>query len=202
MSIIYRWKVGGDNEGLYTNIINNDFAEKIGKTEEELYELAKENTKRMFPITVQNMNEVIADMMFNELSIDGEMRTEFEATVEEVPDERAMYVITNKAKIFGAASILYEEELFDLAEKLNSNLYILPSSVHECIAISDKCGPAEELAEMVYDINMEQLKIDDRLSNQVYHYDRDERKLYLATDTPHKSLNDVDKELSNDRGGR
>jgi hypothetical protein len=202
LSIVYRWNVGGDGDGLYTNIVNNDFAKQLGKTEEELFELAKENTKTLFPVTIQNMNEVIADMMFPGTPIDDEMRAEFEATVAEVPDERAMYVISNKAKIFGAASMLYEEKLHDLAEKLNSNLYILPSSVHECIAISDKCGPVEELADMVYEINMEQVEIGERLSNQVYHYDRDERKVSLATDTPNKSLDNDDRDISNDRGGR
>lgn len=202
LSVVYRWNVGGDGEGLYTNIFNNDFAKQIGKSEAELFELAKANTKEMFPVTVQNMNEVIADMIFPGTPIDDEMRAEFEATVAEVPDERAMYVISNKAKIFGAASLLYEEKLFELANKVNSNLYILPSSVHECIAISDKCGPAEELAEMVYEINSEQVEISERLSNQVYHYDRDERKLSLCTDTPYKSIGDDDRDMDIDRGGR
>ena len=46
----------------------------------------------------------------------------------------------------------------------------------------------EELAEMVYTINMGQVSLEDRLSNQVYHYDRNARTLTLATDTPNKRL--------------
>ena len=62
----------------------------------------------------------------------------------------------------------------------------------------------EELAEMVYEINMEQVDINDRLSNQVYHYDRDLRTLRLATDTINKSLDDVDRGAreNTERGGR
>ena len=54
-------------------------------------------------------------------------------------------------------------------------------------------GSPDDLAEMVYEINMEQVDIDDRLSNQVYHYDKDLRTLRLATDTINKSLDDVDR---------
>ena len=36
---------------------------------------------------------------------------------------------------------------------------------------------------MVYEINMDQVDINDRLSNQVYCYDKDLRTLRLATDT-------------------
>ena len=65
------------------------------------------------------------------------------------------------------------------------------------------CSP-DDLAEMVYEINMEQVDIDDRLSNQVYCYDKDLRTLRLATDTINKSLDDVDRgAISNlEREGR
>ena len=32
LAIIYRWNVGVDSNGLYTNIVTNEFAEKIGKS--------------------------------------------------------------------------------------------------------------------------------------------------------------------------
>ena len=111
----------------------------------------------------------------------------------ETQDERSMYVITNESKLFGAASMLYEEPLHELAEKIGSDLYILPSSIHEVIAVSADFGSPDEWAEMVYEINMDQVDINDRLSNQVYCYDKDLRTLRLATDTINKSLDDVDR---------
>ena len=38
---------------------------------------------------------------------------------------------------------------------------------------------------------MEAVDLDERLSNQVYHYDKDLRKLTLATDTPNKRLDGI-----------
>lgn len=192
LSVVYRWNIGGDKEGLYTNIINNDLAEKLGKSEPELFEMAKANTQVMFPTTVKNMNEVIADMMFGGGMFDEEMKAEFQQAMLDTPPEKTMYVISNEASIYGASALLYEENLFELSKELDSDLYILPSSVHEAIAISDKFGTPEELAEMVYEINMEQVDIADRLSNQVYHYDKDERTLRLASDSPHKSISNHD----------
>ena len=109
----------------------------------------------------------------------------------EMPSDQIMWIITNERGIDGAVSMLYEDKVHKLAESLESDLYILPSSVHEVIAVSVNMGEPEELARMVAEINMDQVKLEDRLSNQVYHYDKDLRKFTLATDTPNKRLDGV-----------
>ena len=204
LAIVYRWNLGNDSLGTYTNLVDNDLAKKEGLTENDLYNAANKNTKELFPILVKNMNEVIGEMIFGESGIDEEMQKEFSEVMQETPDENCMYVITNESKLFGAASMLYEEPIHELAERVGSDLYILPSSVHEVIAVSADFGSPEELAEMVYEVNMEQVDINDRLSNQVYQYDKDLRTLRLATDTINKSLNDVDlgARENTERGGR
>lgn len=204
LAIVYRWNLGNDSLGTYTNLVDNDLAKKEGLTENDLYNAANKNTKELFPILVKNMNEVISEMIFGESGIDEEMQKEFSEVMQETPDENCMYVITNESKLFGAASMLYEEPIHELAEQVGGDLYILPSSVHEVIAVPADFGSPEELAEMVYEVNMEQVDINDRLSNQVYHYDRDLRTLRLATDTINKSLDDVDlgARENTERGGR
>lgn len=44
----------------------------------------------------------------------------------------------------------------------------------------------DDPAEMVAAINMDQVSIDERISNQVYHYDKNLRTIRLTTDTPNK----------------
>ena len=193
LAIVYRWNIGAASDGVYTNLVNNDLAEKEGLTENDLYNAASKNTKELFPVLVKNMNEVISEIIFGDSELSGEMEKEFKEVMMETQDERSMYVITNESKLFGAASMLYEEPLHELAEKIGSDLYILPSSIHEVIAVSADFGSPDELAEMVYEINMDQVDINDRLSNQVYCYDKDLRTLRLATDTINKSLDDVDR---------
>lgn len=193
LAIVYRWNIGAASDGVYTNLVNNDLAEKEGLTENDLYNAASKNTKELFPVSIKNMNEVISEIIFGDSELSGEMEEEFKEVMMETQDERSMYVITNESKLFGAASMLYEEPLHELAEKIGSDLYILPSSIHEVIAVSADFGSPDELAEMVYEINMDQVDINDRLSNQVYCYDKDLRTLRLATDTINKSLDDVDR---------
>lgn len=193
LAIVYRWNIGSDSLGMYTNLVDSRLAKKEGLTENDLYNAARKNTKELLPVSVRNMNEVISEIIFGENELEDKLDKEFREIIMETPNEHSMYVITNESKLYGAASILYEEPLHELAKKFGSDLYILPSSVHEVIAVSADMGSPDDLAEMVYEINMEQVDIDDRLSNQVYHYDKDLRTLRLATDTINKSLDDVDR---------
>lgn len=187
LSVIYRWVVDRNSEGISSTIVNNGLAEKLGMNEEDLYKAAVENTVVLFPATVKSMNDVIRDMFVKD-GMPGEIA---DMMIGEVPEENMMYVISNDRGVNGAVSMLYEDNLHKLAEKLESDLYVLPSSVHEVIAVSANMGDPNDLAQMVNEINMDQVSLDERLSNQVYHYDKDLRKLSLATDTPNKRLDGI-----------
>mgnify|MGYP001135083795 FL=1 len=187
LSIIYRWVVGVEQQGLSSVVINNHVAESLGMGEEQLFKAAAENTRRILPPVVQSMNEVMRDMFV----ADGMPKELADLMIGEQEPEMTMWVISNERKIEGAASMLYEDKLHSLAEKVGTDLYILPSSVHEVIAVSVEMGEPEELARMVAEINMDQVDLSERLSNQVYHYDKDLRKITLATDTPNKRLDGV-----------
>ena len=184
LSIIYRWVVKVDENGIQSSAIRNNLAEQLGMNEEQLFKCAVENTRRIFPPTVKSMNDVIREMFIS----DGMPAEVADMMIGEMPEDKMMWVISNDRGINGAGSMLYEDNLHKLAMRLETDLYILPSSVHECIAVSTNVGDPYELAEMVSEINMGQVALEDRLSNQVYHYDKDARRLTLATDTPNKRL--------------
>lgn len=184
LSIIYRWVVGVDERGIASTVIHDRLADSLGLNEEQMFKLAVENTRRILPPTVRSMNDVIREMFMK----DGMPEEMADMMVGEMPPERSMWVISNEQGVNGAISMLYEDKLHKLAEKIESDLYILPSSVHEVIAVSTDMGEPDELAQMVNEINTDQVALDERLSNQVYHYDKDLRKLTLATDTPNKRL--------------
>lgn len=187
LSIIYRWVVKVDAEGIQSTVVKNGLAEQFGVNEEQLFKLAAENTRRIFPPCIKSMNEVLLEMFEK----DGMPREIAEMMLGEMPADRMMYVISNDRGINGAISMLYEDKLHSLAMELENDLYILPSSVHEVIAVSVDMGEPFELAQMVSEINMDQVALEERLSNQVYHYDKDLRKVSLATDTPNKRLDGI-----------
>lgn len=187
LSIIYRWVVSMDEKGFSSTMINNNLAKELGMGEEQLFKAAAENTRRILPPTVKSMNEVMREMFI----ADGMPPSMADLMIGEMEPEQTMWVISNECKISGAASMLYEDKLHKLAEKVGSDLYVMPSSVHEVIAVSVNMGEPEQLAQMVAEINMDQVELGERLSNQVYHYDKDLRKITLATDTPNKRLDGV-----------
>jgi len=152
-----------------------------------LFKAAVENTRRLLPPTIKSMNDVIREMFVS----DGMPPEMVDQMIGEMPADRTMWIISNDRGINGAGSMLYEDNLHKLAMDLETDLYLLPSSVHECIAVSVNMGDPYELAEMVSEINMGQVALEERLSNQVYHYDKDARRLTLATDTPNKRLDGI-----------
>ncbi len=184
LSIIYRLVTNVDKDGIESAVVRDGLAEKLGLTEEQLFKHAVENTRNIFPPTVCSMNDVMKEIFM----ADGMPMEAVEMILGEVPADRMMYVISNDRGINGAISMLYEDQLHTLAEQLGTDLYILPSSIHETIAVSVDMGDPEELAQMVSEINMDQVSLQERLSNQVYHYDKDLRVLSMATDTPNKRL--------------
>lgn len=178
LSIIYRFRIQGDSEAMVVTV-TNDLANRMGLTEGQLFRLAEENTKCLLPPTIEPMRDTIRQLLAEE------GRTEdIDLLLVKIPPEHEMYVISNEMKRKGAAGMLYEGGLHELAERLGTDLYILPSSVHEVLAVSADFGLPEELSQMVQEVNNEQLDLADRLSNNVYHYDKDLRKISLATDAP------------------
>ena len=80
--------------------------------------------------------------------------------------------------------MFYAGILNDLAEKLEHDLYIIPSSTDECIALCDSPSlNIEHVKEMLISVNKSTLvDPDKKLSDHLYHYDKDEHILEKADD--------------------
>lgn len=187
LSVIFRWVVSQDERGMASAIVTTDMMEQAGLTVESLLEHAIENTKRICPPKVSSMQEIMLESMPG--CFDPGLAAMLEET-EKNPQE-TMWIITNESGINGASAMLYEENLHKLAEKVGTDIYLLPSSIHEWIAVSVNMKEPSQLAEMVQEINMGAVALEERLSNNVYHYDKDLRKVTLATDVPNKRLDGI-----------
>lgn len=184
LSIVYRLMVGMDEKRMCSVLLTDHMAEKIGMTEQQLYDAAFKNTKELMPPVIKDMEEMIREIMV----LQGADELMADSMLKETEPQKDMYILSNSSGVNGAVSMLYEEELHNLAEKTGMDLYILPSSVHEVILIPAEGENPMELAQMVTDINRNEVAVGDRLSNQVYHYDRHLRQVSLATDVPDKRL--------------
>ena len=76
--------------------------------------------------------------------------------------------------------MLFSEEFSGLAAELGSDLYILPSSVHEILLLPADAGNPEGLAEIVKEVNLTQVAPEERLSDSVYLYERESGKIKIA----------------------
>ena len=179
LSLIYKVMLGNDQDGIATVTIKNSHMEHWGVTADVIHQCAMKNSKELLPVTIQSMNEIMREMF----SKDGMPDEMAEAMFEEMPVNQQMYVISNTTRVNGAAAMFYEDALSGLAEQMESDLFILPSSVHECIAVSTELGTPESLAEMVQEVNGTQVAEDEFLSDHVYRYDAKERTISLADTT-------------------
>lgn len=93
--------------------ITSSLLDMLKISEEEVYDIAKENTPRILP------SEFI------------DMRTIIKSSIGQETESDEMYVLRNVSEINGAGTILYDGVLEKIAERLNGNFYIIPCSVHE-----------------------------------------------------------------------
>ena len=101
-----------------------------------------------------------------------------------MPPENQMYVISNSNSVNGASAIFYSDALAELSDRLGGvDLFVLPSSVHEVIAVSTDMGTPEMLAQMVQEVNGTQVSLEEQLSDHVYKFDAKTRELALADTT-------------------
>lgn len=128
--------------------VHYNVLEELELTEQEAFEIAKKNIEK--EVVYRSM-----ELMMEELLAGKKIE------LNEV-DEEGMNVLTNTRRMYGAVGILTES----MQKKLEGK-WILPSSVHECIVISDDM-PLDICREMVKEVNDTELKAEEILSYQVY----------------------------------
>lgn len=185
LAIVFYYEYSNDFIGEGSILINEGHRECWNITIEEMYEKAKENTRRYHPFEIRKMQDVLAEIFCDKTN---SMEDEFteEMIRKSLNDalqscERtAMYVLTNKNRVFGAVHIIMKETLDYAAEIIGKSFYILPSSIHEVILLPDtgKEKPGD-LEEMVREVNNTQLEADEVLSDAVYYYEKDEHQVYM-----------------------
>ena len=173
LSLIYKVVLDNQPGGVSTIRVENSHLRQWGVTIDELNEIAIKNTYRLFPPKVQTMNETLKEMMAK-----GEMSDEMiYLMLQGVPDDQAMWVISNESNTSGAFYMTDKEIMDKLAEIFHSDVVVLPSSIHECIAISAGMGPIEYLKDMVKEVNNTQVPKELQLSDNVYIYNAEARQL-------------------------
>lgn len=90
------------------------------------------------------------------------------------------HIMSNSRKAYGAVTILYKDSMQDLAEHVGGSFYIIPSSIHEIIAVPDKGADLKYLVQCLAEGNSGFIEERELLSNTVYHYDAGNGNIRMA----------------------
>lgn len=125
LALVFYYLLDNEIENCATILIYNEHAKAWGVTANDLLEVAKVNTPGILKSEIRNLVEILKDLLKCK---DEEMsEEEFDA----LDSNCGMYVLSNTSKINGAACIMYDDILKGFADEHHSDIYILPSSVHE-----------------------------------------------------------------------
>ena len=166
LSVIYRFIVSENKDGVSSIVLNHEICSRYDINEDELDLAAMKNTKEK-GFCVMTVEEIMTE-------ITG-------VSVEECHNELSpMYILTNTTRRYGAAVMLYEEYFLELAGMIKGDLYIMPSSIHEVIAIPAVGSDPDELRRIVTEVNMDVVPEDEVLGESVYRYNSEKGKLEIA----------------------
>ena len=140
--------------------VTNELIKAWNVTEEELFNLAMENTPKIHRASIKTLFETICEI--------GGFSPEEVSTVAgtDVP-----IVVTNKSANNGAITILYPNVIEELYA-IHGKLAILPSSIHEVLVhpLNEEITE-QELTEIVKDVNSQVVDPSEILSDHAYIYD-------------------------------
>lgn len=190
LAMVYYCLVENDVIGGATILVHDTHLNMWGISEEELYEAARKNTEVLLPPEAVCMTDILYEVV--EKNVQEDLSCEvceedseimIQEMIEEIKNSEnavPMYVLSNQYRVHGASCMLYQDLLKNFAKEKESNLFIIPSSIHEVIIVPEGADvEGEKLYRMLNEVNETQLADEEILSGELYYYDRSREKLDL-----------------------
>ena len=170
LAVICDINMGEDRVGDWRIAVNNSVLEQLGVDSETLFAEAMRSSMAVEPPMLIDMTSALfSPEKVNLLDRSEPISPE---------DKGSMFVLTNASGSLGASVLFYPEVKEKAAEIIGTGYYVLPSSVHEVILVPEAPGIQEkDLCEMVKQANRTVVESKDILSDNVYHYSREDRRL-------------------------
>ena len=147
-----------DENAMMSTPVCNSMLERWGITKSELYVKAMSNLYNS-EVFIKDIFEVLSDSA----------GIPFEEFPNSMPK---MYVVTNSQKCFGASMILSKQVRKMLVDYIGEDILIIPSSVHEVLAIPyNKDEDPTAIEVMIKEVNATQVDPAEQLSNHPYYID-------------------------------
>lgn len=172
LAVVFYVLVERNEKGQSVSIVTHECRKKWGKDIETLYEQAKENTPILFPVSLCSMGKAMEDIIkeSNGKEYIGLGLEDFMESEKSSP----LFVLSNTCGVYGAAAMLYQDMLKNFSEMMESDIVILPSSVHEVLLLPYiMVHDMDEVKGTVEHVNRVEVPVMDVLSDHVYLYDRE-----------------------------
>ena len=174
LAICFYYAYQGESLGDGMILINNSHMEMWGTNIIELASLAKHNTRRLFPWQCDSLEEVLQELADSGMCADM-------GHPMDMPVKIPMEVLSNSRRLHGAACILYPGVLEEIGQKTGSDFFILPSSIHEVLLLPDTGREdSKGLKKVISEVNRTQVAPEEVLSDTLYRYDREEKRVVIA----------------------
>lgn len=170
LAIVFQVSIVNENIGAASILIHNAHTKLWGVDCQELYRRALQNTPRILGYEIQSMRDVMLEILRAKAKRCGEAWCD--DSIEELGQCVPMYVLSNVNRTDGASCMLYPSLISDFAMAMGSDLYIIPSSVHELLLLP--AGDADErssIRDIIREVNETQLLEEEILSDSLYIYD-------------------------------
>ncbi len=181
MAVVFYVLVFQSEEKVGSFRITNNLMKMWNIDQEHLMRLACENTKKLFPLKIHNMHQMILEILSRKkknMELERYFQNEIAEDIKETP-----VILTTGLGINGAAVLLYDDTLHVVSDMFQGNFYILPSSIHEVLALPFSSGQpfrGKELKNIVCEVNRECVLKDEFLSDHVYLYDVEKDALEIC----------------------
>ena len=201
LEIVYYYQCRIGKESMGTISVGDEDLNRWGISEEDIYRDALRNTPILNPPVICPITDLLNSFLDPEegtdphtpvRDTDPEESTDPHVPVRDTdPDEGdeievpvyepdlygntpvPLLVLTNESKYCGAACMLYEGLLRNLSDEIRSDLFIIPSSIHEVLLLPDEGEfSEEELSALVCEINAHFINPSEILSDHVYRFKR------------------------------
>ena len=168
LAITFRWLAHQDEVGIASALITHRECHLWNITVPEIYEVALNNTERLFPWECHDMIELLKKM-------DGAPLAE-----ELCELSCKMYVLTNEQRVNGAGVVLYQGVLSQVAKRLHGSFYLFPSSIHEMLLVPEQEGQSVSyFKSMVKEANETTVSQGEVLSENIYYYDVEKERVLM-----------------------
>lgn len=167
MAAIYILPVKSEKTGMELSArITESLVEHFSISEHDLYEAALRNSKGYYKFSIRTVAQTLE-----------EMRMPVIPEAFEIP----LHVCTGANQMNGSTIMLFPECFKGLADSYRSDLYIVPSSIHECLAIPKLfTDDLESLKHLCRAVNIVSVPLEDWLGDTIYKYNRFKNEIEIA----------------------